>query len=80
MNALGVYGVEGLAGLGGRLFLGVKRVLVAGLLIQALAIDTYAATHRTDEIHLLANPALGRFRILSLRTSVPSHPHTYISS
>lgn len=45
MAAVTIYSVEGLAGLGGRLLLGVagdrygaKRILIAGLLTQALAI------------------------------------------
>jgi predicted MFS family arabinose efflux permease len=61
MTAVSVYSVEGLAGLGGRLLLGVaadrlgvKRVLVTGLLVQALAIGTYAAISRTGEFYLLA--------------------------
>ena len=48
MAAVSIYSVEGLAGLGGRLLLGVladrlgvKLVLVAGLLVQALAIAAY---------------------------------------
>ena len=43
MAAVSIYSVEGLAGLGGRLLLGVladrlgvKRVLIAGLLVQAV--------------------------------------------
>lgn len=61
MTAVSVYSVEGLAGLGGRLLLGVaadrlgaKRVLIAGLLVQALAIGTFAAISRTGEFYLLA--------------------------
>jgi MFS family permease len=61
MTAVSVYSVEGLAGLGGRLLvgvaadrLGVKRVLIAGLLIQAFAIGTFAAISRTGEFYLLA--------------------------
>jgi MFS family permease len=61
MTAVSVYSVEGLAGLGGRLLLGVaadrlgvKRVLVAGLLVQALAIATFVAIRRTGEFYLLA--------------------------
>ncbi|HYP17509.1 MAG TPA: MFS transporter, partial [Opitutus sp.] len=61
MTAVSVYSVEGLAGLGGRLLLGVaadrlgpKRVLVAGLLVQAAAIATFAAISRTGEFYLLA--------------------------
>ncbi|MEO6003863.1 MAG: MFS transporter [Opitutus sp.] len=61
MTAVSVYSVEGLAGLGGRLLLGVaadrlgvKPVLIAGLLVQALAIGTYAAVRRSGEFYLLA--------------------------
>lgn len=61
MTAVSVYSVEGLAGLGGRLLLGVaadrlgvKRVLIAGLLVQAVAIGTFAAISRTGEFYLLA--------------------------
>jgi MFS family permease len=60
MTAVSVYSVEGLAGLGGRLLLGVaadrlgvKRVLIAGLLVQALAIGTFVAIRRTGEFYLL---------------------------
>ncbi len=61
MAAVSIYSVEGLAGLGGRLLLGVladrlgvKRVLVAGLLLQALAIGTYLYVSRLGEFYLLA--------------------------
>jgi len=61
MTAVSVYSVEGLAGLGGRLLLGVaadrlgvKRVLIVGLLAQALAICAYAAIRRSGEFYLLA--------------------------
>jgi MFS family permease len=61
MTAVSVYSVEGLAGLGGRMLfgvaadrLGVKRVLIAGLLIQALAIGTFAAIRQPGEFYLLA--------------------------
>ena len=61
MTAVSVYSVEGLAGLGGRLLLGVaadrlgvKRVLITGLLVQALAIATFVAIRRTGEFYLLA--------------------------
>ena len=47
MAAVSIYSVEGLSGLGGRLLLGVladrlgaKPVLIAGLMVQALAIAT----------------------------------------
>jgi MFS family permease len=61
MAAVSIYGVEGLAGLGGRLLfgyagdrLGVKRVLVAGLLLQAVAIFGYMFARRQSEFYLLA--------------------------
>jgi MFS family permease len=61
MAAVSIYSVEGLAGLGGRLLLGVladrfgvKQVLVAGLLVQALAIGTYLFVARLGEFYLLA--------------------------
>jgi MFS family permease len=61
MTAVSVYSVEGLAGLGGRLLLGVvadrlgaKRIVVAGLIVQALAIAAYAAIRRSGEFYLLA--------------------------
>ena len=61
MAAVSIYGVEGLAGLVGRLFfgvaadrLGVKRVIVAGLLLQALAIPAYLAVRDIGDFYLLA--------------------------
>jgi len=61
MSAVSIYSVEGLAGLGGRLLLGVlgdrlgvKRVLIAGLTVQALAIVTYAFISRLGEFYALA--------------------------
>ena len=61
MAAVSIYSVEGLAGLGGRLLLGVladrigvKPVLVAGLLVQALAIGAYLAVSRLGEFYALA--------------------------
>jgi MFS family permease len=61
MAAVSIYSVEGLAGLGGRLLLGiaadrlgVKRVLVAGLLVQALAIGGYLFVNRLGEFYALA--------------------------
>jgi MFS family permease len=61
MAAVSIYSVEGLAGLGGRLLLGVladrfgvKQVLVAGLPVQALAIGTYLFVARLGEFYLLA--------------------------
>ncbi len=61
MAAVSIYSVEGLAGLGGRLLLGVladrfgaKSVLVAGLLVQSVAIATYLLVHRLDQFYALA--------------------------
>ena len=61
MAAVSIYSVEGLAGLGGRLLfgvladrVGVKRVLVAGLLLQALAIGAYLLVDQLGEFYLLA--------------------------
>lgn len=61
MAAVSIYSVEGLAGLGGRLLFGLlgdrfgaKPVLIAGLMVQALAIAAYAAINRLGEFYLLA--------------------------
>jgi MFS family permease len=61
MSAVTIYSVEGLAGLGGRLLLGVladrygvKRVLIAGLLVQAAAIGAYLYVNRLGEFYALA--------------------------
>ncbi len=61
MAAVSIYSVEGLSGLGGRLVLGiladrvgVKPVLVAGLLVQAVAIGTYVFVHRLGEFYALS--------------------------
>lgn len=61
MAAVSIYSVEGLAGLGGRLLfglsadrLGVKPVLIAGLLIQALVIPAYLMVSRLGEFYGLA--------------------------
>jgi MFS family permease len=61
MAAVSIYSVEGLAGLGGRLLfgvaadrLGVKRVLVAGLFVQALAIPAYLTVRDIGDFYLLA--------------------------
>src|SRR5262245_29463946 len=59
--AVTVYSVEGLAGLGGRLALGlladrfgVKRVLIAGLVIQALAAGSFVFAARLEEFYAVA--------------------------
>jgi MFS family permease len=61
MAAVTVYSVEGLAGLGGRVALGlladrygVKRVLIAGLVIQALAAGTFLFAMRLGEFYVVA--------------------------
>ena len=61
MAAVSIYSLEGLAGLGGRLLLGVladrlgaKPVLIAGLIVQALAIASYAFVSRLGEFYALA--------------------------
>jgi len=61
MAAVSIYSVEGLAGLGGRLLFGVaadrwgvKRMIVAGLLLQAAAIPAYLAVRGIGEFYLLA--------------------------
>ena len=60
MAAVTVYSVEGLAGLGGRLLLGVlgdrlgaKPVLIADLIVQAIAIGSYIFV-RLGEFYALA--------------------------
>jgi MFS family permease len=61
MAAVSIYSVEGLAGLGGRLFfgvaadrLGVKRVLIAGLLVQAVVIAAYVGARQLQDFYALA--------------------------
>jgi len=61
MAAVSIYSVEGLSGLGGRLLLGVladrlgaKPVLIAGLLVQALAIASYLFVNRLGEFYALS--------------------------
>ncbi len=61
LTAVTIYSVEGLAGLGGRLALGVaadrlgvKRVLIAGLLIQALAAGAFTLASRVGEFYAIA--------------------------
>jgi MFS family permease len=60
MAAVSIYSVEGLAGLGGRLLLGVaadrlgvKPVLIGGLFVQSLAILGYMFADRQSEFYLL---------------------------
>ena len=61
MAAVSVYSVEGLAGLGGRLLLGVladrlgaKRILIAGLLLQAFVMAGYLFIDQLHEFYALA--------------------------
>jgi MFS family permease len=61
MVAVSIYSVEGLAGLGGRILLGVladrygaKLVLVAGLVVQAFAIAAYTYVSGLREFYTLA--------------------------
>jgi MFS family permease len=61
LAAVTIYSVEGLAGLGGRLALGVladrlgvKRVLIAGLIIQALAAGAFVFASRLGEFYAVA--------------------------
>src|SRR5438874_728359 len=59
--AVSIYSLEGLAGLGGRIVFGLagdrfgaRRVLMAGLLIQALAAGSFVFARRLDELYLVA--------------------------
>lgn len=61
LAAVSVYSVEGLAGLGGRLIMGtladrygVKPVLVAGLLVQAIAVAAYLGAGRLGDFYALS--------------------------
>jgi MFS family permease len=61
MAAVSIYSVEGLAGLGGRLLLGVaadrlgvKPVLICGLLIQSVAISGYLLASQLNEFYMLS--------------------------
>jgi MFS family permease len=61
MAAVSIYSVEGVAGLVGRLLLGVladrfgaKLVLIAGLMVQTLAIGTYVFVRELTEFYSLA--------------------------
>jgi MFS family permease len=61
LTAVTVYSLAGFSGLGGRLLLGAladrvgaKRVLVGGLLVQALCIGTYLAVYRLGEFYALS--------------------------
>ena len=61
MTAVSVYGVEGLAGLGGRVVLGLlgdrhgaKRVLIGGLVVQAFAAGAFVFARRPEEFYAVA--------------------------
>lgn len=61
MAAVTIYSVEGLAGLGGRILfgvlgdrLGVKPVLITGLVIQAVVIAAYLAVSQLSQFYMLA--------------------------
>jgi MFS family permease len=61
MAAVSVYSVEGLAGLGGRIViglladrLGAKRVLIGTLILQSLAIAAYLRVNELSEFYTLA--------------------------
>ena len=61
MAAVSIYSVEGVAGLGGRLLfgvaadrLGVKPVLIAGLLLQAFVISAYVGARQLQDFYVLA--------------------------
>jgi MFS family permease len=61
MAAVSVYSVEGLAGLGGRVLIGLladhfgaKRVLIATLMLQSAAIAAYLAVNELAEFYTLA--------------------------
>ncbi|MEO7158078.1 MAG: MFS transporter [Vicinamibacterales bacterium] len=61
MTAVTIYGVEGLAGLGGRILFGLlgdrfgaRRVIVAGLLVQALGAGSYYFTRDVGEFYAVA--------------------------
>jgi MFS family permease len=61
MAAVSIYSLEGLSGLGGRLLfgvladrLGVKLVLICGLLVQSVAIASYLVVNRLGEFYAIA--------------------------
>src|SRR5258706_11937529 len=61
MAAVSIYSLEGFAGLGGRVLLGVladrhgaKPVLIAGLLVQALAAGAFAFANRLGEFYAVS--------------------------
>jgi MFS family permease len=59
--AVSIYSLEGLAGLGGRVVLGLlgdrygaKRVLIAGLMVQALGAGSFVFVNRLEEFYAVA--------------------------
>jgi MFS family permease len=61
LAAVSIYSVEGLAGLGGRVLLGLladrygaKRILIAGLLVQSFAIASYLVVSQLGEFYALS--------------------------
>jgi MFS family permease len=61
MAAVSIYSVEGLAGLGGRLMfgvaadrIGVKPVLIAGLLVQAIVIASYVKVNQLEQFYAMS--------------------------
>src|SRR5437763_9480 len=59
--AVSIYSLEGLAGLGGRVVLGIlgdrygaKRVLIAGLMVQALGAGSFVFVNRLEEFYAVA--------------------------
>ena len=59
--AVSIYSLEGLAGLGGRVVLGIlgdrygaKRVLIAGLMVQALGAGSFVFVNRLQEFYAVA--------------------------
>jgi MFS family permease len=59
--AVSIYSLEGLAGLGGRVVLGLlgdrygaKRILIAGLIIQALGAGSFVFVNRLEEFYAVA--------------------------
>ena len=61
LAAVSIYSLEGLAGLGGRVVLGLlgdrygaKRVLIAGLVLQALGVGSFVFANRLQEFYAVA--------------------------
>ena len=69
MAAVSVYSVEGFAGLGGRMLMGVladrlgaKPVLIGGLMLQALAIGAYLPVNGLGEFYVARDDFGARLR------------------